>query len=106
MSKVGQIERITQDRVIKLFVERLGYEYGGNREDVDNRNIDEDLLRQNLKARGYDEVIIKRALHELKTTAAVSSAPKLYEANRAVYDLLRYGVKVKRSASENFETVC
>lgn len=105
MSTVGQIERKTQYRVVKLFVEQLGYEYGGNREDFDNFNIDEELLQQNLTARGYDHEIINRALHELKTTAAVSTPPQLYDANRAVYDLLRYGVKVKRSASENFETV-
>ncbi|MFF8186015.1 type I restriction endonuclease subunit R [Microbacterium sp. NPDC016588] len=105
MSDVGQIERNSQKRVIKLFVEQLGYESGGDRSDVDNSNIDEDLLRQNLAARHYDEVIINRAIHELKTTAAVSAPPQLYDANHAVYKLLRYGAKVKRSTSENFETV-
>lgn len=105
MSDVGQIERKAQKRVIKLFVEQLGYEYGGDRSDTDNSNIDEHLLRQNLAARNYDDVIINRAIHELKTTAAVSAPPQLYDANQSVYKLLRYGVKVKRSTSENFETV-
>ena len=37
MSNVGQKERKTQNRVVELFRERLGYEYGGNLEDQDNR---------------------------------------------------------------------
>lgn len=32
MSDVGQIERRTQNRVVKLFRERLGYRYLGNRQ--------------------------------------------------------------------------
>ena len=30
MGNVGDIERITQDRVVKLFKEKLGYTYLGN----------------------------------------------------------------------------
>ena len=38
--KIGQIERITQQRIIKLFRENLGYEYLGNWQDrLNNRNI-------------------------------------------------------------------
>ena len=45
MSKVGQIERKTQDRVIRLFCDHLNYEYLGNWEyREDNRNIEEELL--------------------------------------------------------------
>lgn len=105
MNDVGQIERKAQDRVVRLFVEQLGYEYGGNREDVDNANIDQDLLRQNLRARHYDDDLINRAIHELVTASAVGGGLHLYDANRRVYDLLRYGAKVKRSVSENYQSV-
>lgn len=106
MSKVGQIERKTQDRVVKLFTEQLGFEYLGSWEDrVGNSNIEEELLRQNLLARGYDEVIIGKALNELQKVSSVGGDRTLYEANREVYGLLRYGVKVKRGANDQFETV-
>ena len=56
MSTVGQIERATQDRVVKLFRDQLGYRYLGNWEDrPDNRNIEEADLRAFLKRQGYSE---------------------------------------------------
>src|SRR3954447_8642644 len=105
MSNVGQRERETQNRVVGLFRDRLKYEYGGNLEDQDNSNIDEAILRQNLLARGVDEELIGRAIQQLLTTASLGAGQSLYDANRKVYDLLRYGVKVKRDVGENFETV-
>lgn len=102
---VGQIERKTQDRVIQFFQDLLGYEYGGNREDIDNTNVDEALLRQNLPARGYDEEIIGRAVQQLLTAVSLAAGQSLYEANRKVYELLRYGVKVKRGVADATETV-
>ena len=105
MSNVGQIEKKTQARVVKLFHEQLGYEYLGNWIDrEDNRNIEEGLLRAFLKGRGYDEALITRALHELQK-AASDQARSLYEINRSVYDLLRYGVKVKAEVGEITKTV-
>ncbi len=39
MSKVGQLERVTQNRVVKLFQKKLDYRYLGNWEDrEDNSN--------------------------------------------------------------------
>lgn len=106
MSTVGQPERKTQDRVVKLFAEQLGYEYGGKWEDrAGNANIEITYLRDNLLARGYDDEIIGKAINELRRKAAVGGARTLYEANREVYDLLRYGVKVKRGVADQYETV-
>lgn len=105
MNAVGQIERRTQDRVVRLFQNRLGYEYGGNLEDRDNRNINESLLIENLLARGYDETLIKRALAQLLAAASLADGQKLYDSNRVFYELLRYGVKVKRDVGEATETV-
>ncbi len=106
MSPVGQLERLTQDRVVQFFQDRLGYEYAGNWEDrATNSNIEEHFLRQNLAARGYDDEIIGKAINELRKAASVGGARSLYEANHEIYDLLRYGVKVKRGVSDQFETV-
>jgi type I restriction enzyme R subunit len=105
MSAVGQREREAQDRVVRLFVERLGYEYGGTRGDRDNSNVDQALLRQNLLARGYNEDLLSRAIQQLLTAASLAAGASLYDANRRVYELLRYGVKVKRSVADQFETV-
>lgn len=103
--QVGQVERGTQDRVVALFVNQLGYTYGGNRQDLDNSNIDEDALRSYLSRAGYDEELTKRAIQILMNAVSLPAGASLFESNRAVYDLLRYGVKVKRSVSQNFETV-
>lgn len=105
MSNVGQKERETQNRVVEHFRDRLKYEYGGNLEDQDNANIDEALLRQNLLARKIDEELVTRAIQQLLTAASLGSGQSLYDANHKVYDLLRYGVKVKKDVGENFETV-
>lgn len=106
MSTVGQKERQTQARVIKLFCEQLGYDFLGNWSDREgNRNIEEELLRLWLAKRGISSALITRALHQLGKAAALGEGKHLYDANRAVYDLLRYGVKVKEGAGEHHQTV-
>ncbi|MBA4506335.1 type I restriction endonuclease subunit R [Corynebacterium sanguinis] len=105
MSLVGQRERVTQDRVVETLSSQLGYEYAGDWKDRANSNVEEELLRQNLLARGYEEDLVRRAVQQFVTTASLPAGGSLYDANRKVYSLLRYGVKVKRSVSENFETI-
>ncbi|GAB3693724.1 MULTISPECIES: type I restriction endonuclease subunit R [Corynebacterium] len=105
MSLVGQRERATQDRVVDILSRQLGYEYAGDWKDRANSNVEQELLRQNLLARGYEEDLVRRAIEQLRKVASLPAGGSLYEANRKVYSLLRYGVKVKRSASENFETI-
>jgi type I site-specific restriction-modification system R (restriction) subunit len=102
---VGQIEKKTQARVVKLFREQLAYDYLGNWIDrEDNRNIEPDLLRAFLKRQGHDESLIAKALYQIEK-AAGDTSKSLYDRNRAVYELLRYGVKVKADVGENTETV-
>lgn len=106
MSNVGQIERKAQDRVVQLFTQHLGYEYLGNwgsREG--NSNIEVGLLTKNLNARGFDDNLITRTLEQLTKAAAVGPGHDLYEANRDVYRLLRYGVKVKPGIGDQTTTV-
>ena len=57
MSPVGQREKRTQHRVVKLFREQLGYDYLGDWTDrAGNRNIKQDDLRTFLRDRqGYAE---------------------------------------------------
>ena len=105
MSNVGQIEKKTQQRVVKLFLEKLGYDYLGDWTDrAANRNIEPELLHAWLRKRGVNETLIVRALHVLEKVAGDTSK-SLYDRNRAVYDLLRYGVKVKAEVGENMQTV-
>ncbi|MBD9497314.1 type I restriction endonuclease subunit R [Ensifer sp. ENS01] len=105
MSTVGQIEKKTQARIVRLFRDQLGYDYLGNWIDRQgNRNIEEAWLRPFLKMRGHDDTLINRALFELQKVATDQSR-SLYDINRSVYDLLRYGVKVKAEIGENTQTV-
>lgn len=106
MSTVGQKERATQNRVVHFFQERLGYEYLGDwqyREN--NRNIEEEYLVAWLERQGVSENLIKRALWELDQAAALGEGKNLYDANKAVYSLLRYGIKVKPGPGEQTQTV-
>ena len=104
-STVGQIERKTQDRVVRLFQHTLGYDYLGNWSDRPNsRNIEEPLLRAFLKKTKHSEELINRALFVLSREAGDTSK-SLYDRNRAVYEILRYGVKVKTGVSEQTQTV-
>jgi type I restriction enzyme R subunit len=106
MSNVGQVERKTQDRVVALLRDSLGYQYQGTWADREgNSNVDVELLRQNLVARGYDSNLINKAIDKLKKGASLGGGRDLYEANRDVYGLLRYGVHVKPGIGEQTETV-
>jgi type I restriction enzyme R subunit len=105
MSEVGQSERKTQQRVVKLLHERLHFEYLGNWEGRPNSNVEVDLLWKNLKARGYDDNVINKAIDKLTSDASLGGGRDLYEANKDVYGLLRYGVKVKPGIGEQSETV-
>ena len=106
MSTVGQIERATQRRVVELLTGRLGYRYLGNWQDrPGNANVEEAMLADWLRGRGYSDKVIGKALHQLGQAKAVGGSKNLYDANGEVYRLLRYGVKVQPEAGEQHETV-
>src|ERR1700730_17388819 len=106
MSEVGDPERKVQERVIKLLADRLGYRYLGNWEyRSGNSNVEVNLLTQALKARGYADSLITKAVAKLKSDASLGGDRGLYEANRDVYSLLRYGVKVSQGVGKPTETV-
>ena len=104
MSAIGQPERATQNRVIALFRDELGYaELGDWTDRPNNSNIEEGLLTAYLSKR-YSAAQISRALDRLRTEANNPNR-SLYDNNKAVYSLLRYGVPVQAAAGENNENV-
>lgn len=105
MSTVGQTERATQNRIVRLFQDELGYTYLGNwDEKPNNSNIEEGLLTEYLSSKNYSHTLISKAIYELKVTAN-NYNESLYNNNKNVYNLLRYGIPVKADASKNYETV-
>jgi len=105
MSDVDKRERDTQNRVISLFRDELGYRYLGDWTDRDgNSNIEEGMLNSYLARNGYTREQISSALYKLRTEADKHSR-NLYGNNQAVYSLMRYGVPVKIEAGEVTETV-
>jgi type I restriction enzyme R subunit len=105
MTDVGQIERFTQNRVVELFHKQLDYQYLGNWIDRENNsNIEEDILRKYLSKKGYTQTFISKAINEL-TRTATNQSKSLYDINKNIYTLLRYGVNVKEDAGKNTSTV-
>jgi type I restriction enzyme R subunit len=106
MSDVGQTERRTQERILRLFEGRLGYRFLGSWEErPGNTNIEAGLLEANLRRRGYDDALISKAIEELTKAAALGGGRDLYDANRRVHEMLRYGVNVKTGAGEQHQRV-
>lgn len=98
-------ERVTQNRVIRLLEEQMGYLYIGNLEEEDNSNIRENDLKTWLQESEYTEAVIGKAIFEFRRTAALNPTDDLYPINRAVYSALRYGVKVKDDTTNLIQTV-
>jgi type I restriction enzyme, R subunit len=103
---IGQLERLTQNRIVKLFQTHLAYDYLGNWEtNPNNRNIETNLLTAWLTRQNISNSLITKTLRTLEATAALSDGQNLYDANKAIYSLLRYGVTVKEGAAEQTQTV-
>ncbi|AVO50508.1 restriction endonuclease subunit R [Melaminivora suipulveris] len=105
MTDIGKPERATQQRVVQLFRDELGYRYLGDwHERAGNSNIEDALLTQHLQRSGYTPAQINAALYRLRVEASHPER-NLYGNNQAVYQLLRYGVPVKTEAGEPTQTV-
>lgn len=107
-TNIGAIERVTQNRLIGLFENVLKYTYLGNWEKRENNsNVEEELLRGYLTGRKdpdggrrYTDKEIGSAVTKFKQ-AAGNIGIGLYNANKEVYRLLRYGVNVNAECSDN-----
>ena len=98
-------ERDTQDRVIALFRDELGYTVLGNWKDrTKNGPIEDSLLESYLLGAGYSSAQINKAILTLKQEAELNGR-KLYEVNQAITKRLRFGLPVKIEAGKVTETV-
>lgn len=103
--KIGKTERISQNRIIKLFQKELGYTYLGDWEKEERTQpIEEAVLLSYLIKEGYAKVLAKKAVDKL-VKVANNLSDDLYEANKKVYQLLRYGVTVRVAQGDPKETV-
>lgn len=105
MSTIGQPERQTQNRVLRLFSEELGYRYLGDWTDrPGNSNVEETILAAWLSKNGNSAEQVSAAMHKLRAEADNHNR-NLYGNNEAVYSYLYYGIPVKIEAGKVTETV-
>ena len=106
MSNIGKIERITQNRIIDLFQKELGYRYLGNWEEREtNSNVEEEILSDwLLNKKQYSQSLVNKAISDF-TKAANNQSKSLYDVNKEVYSMLRYGVNVQAAMGQNKQTV-
>ena len=94
MSSIGDNERQTQNRLIKMFENELKYLYLGNFEDIkDNSNVLESHMLMYLIEAGYSDFVAKKAIFEFVNVSR-NDNNGLYYVNKVIYTLLKYGVKV------------
>ncbi len=106
MNTVGERELRTQLRVVEFVRDALGYDDLGHWKNLpDNANVERKRLAGWLKRQGHAAKVIDKALDALNKAAALGGGKTLYDANREVYGLLRYGVKVRPEIGENTVTV-
>lgn len=106
MSKVNvDLEREQlQQRVTSWIINDLKYDFLGNLEDQENMGIKEDLLRSNLKKRGYKKEQIDIAVSDLMNLYK-NQVDSLYNINKGIYSLLRYGKQGAKDDKNNRKTV-
>ena len=105
MTDVGQKERDTQNRIVKLFTDGMHYHYLGNwKNRSGNSNIEKELLSEFLKSNTSSTTVIDKVLFELERVSSDESLA-LYDLNKQLYSMIRYGVNIKESAGVTSETV-
>ncbi|MCF8324430.1 MAG: type I restriction endonuclease subunit R [Leadbetterella sp.] len=106
MRGIGDIERITHNRVVAFFKNVLGYQYLGNWTDRENNsNVEAEYLFAFLTSvLGYQADLANRAI-DIFVKAAGDTSRSLYEVNKDVYNYIRYGVPVKMEAGSPTQSV-
>ena len=108
MRTVGQPEKQTQENVIEFFKQKLGYEYLGNwQHRPNNSNIEKELLTKWLKSQkgNYSDETIQKVLSKLERDAELYGSKILYDVNGKIYERLRYGMPIRRSAGKTYTTI-
>ncbi|WP_348620012.1 type I restriction endonuclease subunit R [Pedobacter lusitanus] len=105
-SNVGKLERETQNRVINLMQKELNYRYLGNWEERDNNsNVEEEILSTwLLNKKQYNQNLVTKAIFEF-TKVTNDQSKSLYDVNKEVYSMLRYGVTVQPEIGQNKQTI-
>ncbi len=103
MSNLIVSERETQNRIVKLFQETLGYREIKPVKGTKNPNILENVLYEWLVRQGYSSSLADGAVKQLCNDASIKD--NLYQANSAFYTRLKYGAKVKEKAGSSEKTV-
>lgn len=101
---IGQKEKVTQNRVIKLFVSELGYTYLGNFTERKNSNVEIELLEKFLVRKKYSRTLINRAIKILFDTAN-NQSQNLYDLNENTYKKLRYGVNISEHVGQHKKNI-
>jgi len=105
MNTIGKSERSTQNRIVQLFQNEMGYEYLGNWEkEIRNQSVEEDLLLNHLRHLGYSGIVAEKAVSKFMRSV-LQLSDGLYDANKKVYSLLRYGVNIREELGEAKENV-
>ncbi|MBR6566594.1 MAG: HsdR family type I site-specific deoxyribonuclease, partial [Spirochaetaceae bacterium] len=105
MPHIDQIEKATQNRVIKFFSDKLKYTYLGDLHDSENSNIMQERLYAYLTDKGGYSLTLARKAIDILVHTANNLQSGLYDANKEVYRLLKYGAKVKENPGEAEKTV-
>ncbi|PUU90492.1 type I restriction endonuclease subunit R [Halanaerobium sp.] len=105
MSEIGQLERKTQERVKKLFIDILDYKYLGDwTERTVNSNLEKELLEKYLKRQNYSQYLVKKAVDEIEILGKDNSR-SIYDVNKDIYTFLRYGTQIEEEHGEHKKTV-
>ncbi|MCX6170006.1 MAG: HsdR family type I site-specific deoxyribonuclease [Ignavibacteriales bacterium] len=105
MIQIGDVERKTQNRIVKLFKNLLKYDYLDNWEDrPNNNNIEVEYLTAYLKSKKVSPILISKTLDKLRIVAN-NDSETLYTNNKNFYSLLRYGVQIQEEAGQNHDNV-
>lgn len=109
--RIGDTERKTQNRIIDLLLSKdMGYKYLGFWQDRENNsNIEKEPLIKFLKAQGYSDELIRKAINHLENKARLGAgndnSDKLYNSNKEFYSLIRYGESFKLDGNTTSERV-
>lgn len=92
-------ERTTQNRIVNLLHDYCDYEYLGSKNDSDNSPIIPELLSRFLHDKYPDiaQTEIDKIVREIESQVSrVTDNNTLYESNLKIYELLRYGINLRR----------